>query len=233
MHLSKTKSTAKSFLWKLPASGDWQYYIKYSILAGGFFLICYYGSWWIAQQHQYRIFIPQHGGQLLPFQPEWVLVYISLMLAHTLAPFAVASRAECTAWALSLCCCVGMATLIFICFPTDQPPVKHLKGLSGSWMELYWLTSSISTSANAFPSLHVGSMLCTVWYSTQSKPRWFKVAMYVWFFLVVYSTFALRLHYIVDAIGGAVIAAIAIRWSQKRGYFWRRQNTRDNLIELN
>ncbi len=59
-------------------------------------------------------------------------------------------------------------------------------------------------------------MLCTVWYSTQNKPRWFKGAMYVWFLLVVYATFALQLHYIVDGIGGAVIAAVAIRWSQKK-----------------
>ncbi len=217
MQNSDTKPTASTFLWKLPATGDWPHYIKYSILASGVFLICYYGSWWLAQQHQYRIFIPQHGGQLLPFQPEWALVYISLMLAHTLAPFAVASRTECTAWALSLCCCVGMATLIFICFPTDQPSVEHLKDLSGPWMELYWSTSRVSTSVNAFPSLHVATMLCSVWYSTQSKPRWFKVIMYVWFFFVVYSTFALRLHYIADAIGGAVIATVAIRWSRNRG----------------
>jgi len=215
MPLSDSKSSTRPFLWKLPASGDWTHYIKYSILAGGFFLICYYGSWWIAQQHQYRIVIPQHGGQLLPFQPGWVIVYISINLAHTLAPFAVASREECTAWALSLCNCVAMASVIFICFPTDQPSVEHLKDLSGSWMELYWSNSIITTSSNAFPSLHVGSMLCTVWYSTQKKPRWFKVVMYAWFFLVVYSTFALREHYIVDAIGGAVIAAVAIRRSQK------------------
>ena len=216
MQLSDNKATERTFLWKLPASGDWEHYIKYSILAGGFFLICYYGSWWIAQQHHYRIFIPRHGGQLLPFQPAWTLVYASIMLAHTLAPFAVATRAECTAWALSLCCCVGMATMIFICFPTDQPSVEHLKQFSGPWMNLYWSTSNISTSANAFPSLHVGSMLCTVWYSTQNKPRWFKAVMYVWFLLVVYATFVLQLHYIVDGIGGAVIAVVAIRWSQKK-----------------
>jgi len=40
--------------------------------------------------------------------------------------------------------------------------------------------------------------------------------MYVWFLLVVYATFVLQLHYIVDGIGGAVIAVVAIRWSQKK-----------------
>ena len=108
-----------------------------------------------------------------------------------------------------------MATVIFVLFPTEQPPVEHLKELSGQWMDLYWVTATASTKANAFPSLHVASMLCTVWYSTQEKPRWFSLLMYAWFLAVAYSTVVLREHYLVDVLGGMIVAWLAIMYSQK------------------
>lgn len=203
------------FLWKLPQRDEWGHYLLYSAIAGVFFLCCYYGAWWISQFHDYRVSLPELGGQWLPFHPAWTVAYISIMLAHTLAPFSVASRKACTAWAMSLCYCVTLATLVFVFFPSEQPSIDHLKQSEEFLIDLYWATSALSTSGNAFPSLHVDSMLCTVWYSSRNKPVWFKTVLGIWFLLVVYSTVVLRLHYIVDIGGGAFIAVIAIRLSNK------------------
>ena len=59
-------------------------------------------------------------------------------------------------------------------------------------------------------------MLCTVWYSTQEKPRWFSLLMYAWFLAVAYSTVVLREHYLVDVLGGMIVAWLAIMYSQKK-----------------
>ena len=116
---------------------------------------------------------------------------------------------------MSLYYCVTLATLVFVFFPSEQPSIDHLKQSEEFLIDLYWATSALSTSGNAFPSLHVGSMLCTVWHSSRNKPVWFKTVLGIWFLLVVYSTVVLRLHYIVDIGGGAFIAVIAIRLSNK------------------
>jgi len=204
------------FVWRKPPKGDRISYVKYAIFALIFFLTCYYSAYLIAQLHNYRIIIPEHGGQYLPFHPAWTVVYISIYIAQSLTLLAVRSKEECLAWSQSLCYSVGMATVIFILFPTEQPPVEHLKQLSGQWMDLYRATATASTEANAFPSLHVASMLCTVWYSTQEKPSWFSLLMYAWFLAVAYSTVVLREHYLVDVLGGIVVAWLAIMFSQKK-----------------
>ena len=204
------------FVWRKPPQGDRISYVKYAIVALIFFLTCYYSAYSIAQLHNYRIIIPEHGGQYLTFHPAWTLVYISIYIAQSLTLLAVRSKEECLAWSQSLCYSVGMATVIFILFPTEQPPVEHLKQLSGQWMDLYRVTAIATTKANAFPSLQVASMLCTVWYSTQEKPGWFSLLMYAWFLAVAYSTVVLREHYLVDVLGGVIVAWLAIRYSQRQ-----------------
>ena len=191
-----------------------------------FFLVCYFGAYGIAQLHEYRIAIPQSGGQYLPFHPAWTLAYISIYLAQGLALFAVRSRQECLAWSQSLCYSVSLATIVFILFPTEQPPVEHLLELEGLWMDLYWATSAASTSGNAFPSLHVASMMCTVWYSTQQKTWWFNCLMYLWMFAIVYSTVVLRLHYLIDVAGGLIVGWIAIAASRKELYLAEQRESR-------
>ena len=133
-----------------------------------------------------------------------------------MTPFAVSSKEECLAWSRSLCYSVALATCVFILFPTEQPSVEQFRELTHPWMEFYWTITTTATSGNAFPSLHVASMLCTVWYSTQKKPHWFSCLMYIWFLAIAYATVVLREHYLVDVLGGVIVAWFAIKTSQKK-----------------
>lgn len=213
---TKLNKPQKTWILRLPSTGEGRYYFYYAAFALLFFLVCYFGAYSIAQLHDYRIAIPETGGQYLSFHPAWSLAYISIYFAKGLTPFAVRSRQECLAWSRSLCYSVSLATIVFVLFPTEQPPVEHLRALEGNWMDLYWATSAASTSGNAFPSLHVASMMCTTWYCTQQKPRWFTSLIYLWMLAIVYSTVVLRLHYLVDIAGGLIVGWIAIAVSRKK-----------------
>jgi membrane-associated phospholipid phosphatase len=77
-------------------------------------------------------------------------------------------------------------------------------------------THAVQTIA-AFPSLHVGLMVTVCLFVTLAgMARWIRVTSWVFLVLTVLSTIYLGWHFSLDAIGGAVLGAIAV-WAAALG----------------
>ena len=63
----------------------------------------------------------------------------------------------------------------------------------------------------AFPSLHVGMMVTICLFVTLvGLPRWIRVTAWVFLVLTIFSTIYFGWHFSIDALGGAVIGALAV-----------------------
>jgi membrane-associated phospholipid phosphatase len=73
-----------------------------------------------------------------------------------------------------------------------------------------WATDAVQSVA-AFPSLHVGMMVTVCLFVMYLPfPRWLKVTSWVFLVLTIVSTIYIGWHFSTDAVGGAVVGAIAL-----------------------
>jgi len=88
-----------------------------------------------------------------------------------------------------------------------------------------WATSAVQTIA-AFASLHVAVMVTICLLAELIRlPRWLRIAAWTFTALTVLATVYLGWHYLVDALGGAVVGALAL-WlaGLMTGNRWRRRD---------
>ena len=167
---------------------------------------------------------PEVGlDHVVPMEPAWSLVYLSLFLAALLPVFVVHQQelvrrtinAFLAIWLFSYAC--------FIAYPTAAP--RHDKVIVESFFT--WTLRAIHSSDiayNCFPSLHVAQcfLASLVCYRVH---RGVGAAAGLWAFLVAMSTLYTKQHYILDVIAGAILAYAAY-WALLRDY------PRDAIPEL-
>lgn len=160
--------------------------------------------------------------RLIPFQPQALLVYLSLWVYVGIAPGLLLRLREMLVyglWAAALCL-AGLACFYF--WPTAVPPrTVDVTGMVG-----FAMLQGVDAAGNACPSLHVATAMFTaIWVErllrvVQAPPplRW---ANALWFIAIAYSTVAIRQHVVLDALAGvllgAAFAAVSIRCSAKVG----------------
>jgi membrane-associated phospholipid phosphatase len=143
--------------------------------------------------------------RVVPMEPAWSLVYLSLFLAALLPVFVVHQQelvrrtilAFLAIWLVSYAC--------FIAYPTAAP--RHDKVIVDSFFA--WTLQAIYSSDiryNCLPSLHVAQcfLAALICYRVH---RGVGAVAGVWAFLVGLSTLYTKQHYILDVIAGAILAS--------------------------
>ena len=156
---------------------------------------------------------------LIPFQPEWTLVYQSLYLFLPVLPFLARREGTLRRYAKGLLALSGVCFAIFLLFPVAGPRPAHPSGNA-----LYLLLVRYDAKTNSFPSLHAGLLayaLCFGWslLKAEADSRFLKgiffILMLPWGAAILYATVATKQHYVIDLPVGVLLAWLAHRWAWK------------------
>jgi membrane-associated phospholipid phosphatase len=151
--------------------------------------------------------------RIIPFEPAWIWVYVSLALLVPLAPLLSSRRAELARYARGLAMLCVPCFLVFLLFPVGGPRPGALPDTA-----LYRWIVGVDGPSNSMPSLHAGLTLYSLLHLARvlpaARPRWITAAGWAWGALILYSTLATRQHWVVDLPAGMGIAWIAhaIAW---------------------
>lgn len=153
----------------------------------------------------------------VPFQPGWLVPYLSLWFYVGIAPGLQRNFRELLVyglWAGALCL-AGLA--FFALWPTRIPSLPvDTGGFPG-----FDLLRGIDAAGNACPSMHVAIAIFTAcWieqiFRTAGVPRWLRLVNLAWVLAISYSTLATGQHVLLDALAGALLGGVfawaSLRW---------------------
>lgn len=158
----------------------------------------------------------------VPFQPAWLIPYLSLWLYVGIAPGLQRNFRELATyglWAGALCL-AGLA--FFALWPTRVP----LQPMDAGGFPGYALLRGIDAAGNACPSMHVAIAVFTAcWiehiFKSAATPVLLRAINMAWFLAITYSTLATGQHVLLDALAGAVLGAVfawaSLRWRPSPG----------------
>jgi PAP2 superfamily len=178
---------------------------------GAWIALCYYPP----QCTPWRSAIllePAFGESLVPFMPEWALVYQSVFLLHTAAFWANNDLRRVRRYGFSIALSFAVGALCFWVWPTQ------VKRPSSDNFIYQWLIVKVDGPSNAFPSLHAAMATLGVirfWPNANALGRCFLTA---WWSLLLFSTLATLQHRIIDLVFGTLLALI-ISWIVHRKCF--------------
>lgn len=145
---------------------------------------------------------------VVPLQPAWALVYGSLYLFLILLPVLVVRQEEQIRRTVLAYLMVWIAAYAcFLVYPTIAPrPVKVLGEGFGAWgLRLLY---SADPPYNCFPSLHVAHSFVSA-LTCYRVHRGVGIATILCAFLVGVSTLYTKQHYVLDVMGGTLLAGVA------------------------
>lgn len=137
-----------------------------------------------------------------PVIPAFVIVYLSAYLMPAVAFVVVRDEVRLRRLAAVAAGVVAVSAACFVIWPTTilRPDLP-----SGVWGGvLAWLYRA-DRPTDLFPSLHVAMSFLMAKAVGRERPTW-RPAMLAWALLIAVSTLLIRQHYVIDVIGGLVIA---------------------------
>jgi len=191
-------------------------YLVYAYLVlgpwvSGWFLLVYAGADYVTGLHSYRVPLYFEWELGIPFIPAMVLVYNSMHLGYSIAPFIIRTRPELNALVMVWMLITALGGIAFLTMPFEvgypQPP----EGSLGPWRALYQWADDGNLTFNSIPSLHVAwSIVCVEVYA--GKVRHFgKLLLWLWGVAMMLSTLLTHFHHIADVAGGLVLALLGSR----------------------
>jgi len=153
----------------------------------------------------------------VPFQPAWLIPYLSLWGYVGIAPGLQRNFRELLVyglWAGALCL-AGLA--LFALWPTRVP----LQPMDPGGFPGYALLRGIDAAGNACPSMHVAIAIFTACWLEHifrlARAPWVPRALNLaWFLAITYSTLATGQHVFWDVVGGALLGGVfgwaSLRW---------------------
>lgn len=159
---------------------------------------------------------PTQLDRMIPFQPEpWSWVYLSYYALSGGLPWLLPDRASIRRYVVCVAVMMIVSFSAFLFLPTRV--VRPTEFGDGFAMNLI---VGLDGTMNACPSLHAAfivSMSGLAWRVFGAAiPRWLVVFCAVWFAAVLYSTIAIRQHYVMDLVAGAATGWLA-HWLAWRG----------------
>ncbi|MFA9467015.1 MAG: phosphatase PAP2 family protein [Velocimicrobium sp.] len=205
-----TKETAFG-KWYKKSLGKWvpQYGIFSLIICFAINSLVYSGSQQL-MKHAYHYNLTSAIDRRIPFAKEWVIIYLSCY-TFWIFNYILISREGKEKWYRFVTADL-MSRLIcgvlFVLLPTTniRPPVIG----NDVFSVLVRFVYQMDMPTNLFPSIHcLVSWFCFVGIRKSEKiPKWYKVFSCIFALLVCASTQFTKQHYLVDLIGGIVLAEL-------------------------
>ncbi|MFH1047871.1 MAG: phosphatase PAP2 family protein [Patescibacteria group bacterium] len=144
----------------------------------------------------------------VPFVSSFIFLYWSLFLMplfFLIGSGANANQSFFRRWVLAVLASSVESVAAYVVWPLSLPyPTIGTDDLFGRLVELTYL---IDVRSNFFPSQHVTLAFLMAWGIAHERPVW-RPALIVWATGIAVSTLFVRQHYVVDVIGGLVLAVI-------------------------
>ncbi|HQO10080.1 MAG TPA: phosphatase PAP2 family protein, partial [Clostridiales bacterium] len=152
---------------------------------------------------------------LIPFVPEMVWIYMSTYLVIPLVGIIIEDSRDVTKLAIAIILTWLFTYPIFYFFPAVYPrPNFEIISLSTEMLNINYLHD---VPNNTFPSLHV-SLSFVVAFSMIHITRKNKILWALWAILIALSTVMLKKHFILDSLGGLIIAQLSFFLAFKQKY---------------
>ncbi len=145
----------------------------------------------------------------IPFTPQHIWIYQTLYLYTGIGLFFQGLKNSMIHYISGIAVISLLANGCFFAFPTMVPRPDP-----GSAGQAYLQFIEWEAPLNAFPSLHVALAVYAALYLNQRLhlPVISKFALTVlWPLLIIYTTLSTKQHYIVDVIGGSILAWLVFR----------------------
>ncbi|XVG94911.1 phosphatase PAP2 family protein [Eubacteriales bacterium KG127] len=191
-------------------------------LFGCFLLNCtiYWFTQWVMEDIYHYDFTLSFDKKV-PVVPWWGAIYL-LSYIFWAANYIIISRiSEEKCYRLVVADYISkiVCGIIFIVIPTTNVrPVVSGNGLGEQILNFIY---SMDSPTNLFPSIHcLVSWLCYIGLRGTTAPRWYKLFSFVTAIAICASTQFTKQHYIVDVLGGIILAEIAFGIST---YFSKRK----------
>jgi membrane-associated phospholipid phosphatase len=154
---------------------------------------------------------------IIPFQPTALLAYVSVWIYVGVGPGLQRTVREFAVYGLWLCGLLITGLIIFYFWPTQVPP----PALTATSFPGFTVLHRIDETSNACPSMHVAVAIFTalridVVLRSIRAPLQLRVLNAAWFFVIAYSTLAIKQHVVLDVIAGALLGLVfvwmSLRW---------------------
>ncbi|MDQ0586684.1 phosphatase PAP2 family protein [Variovorax paradoxus] len=154
---------------------------------------------------------------LIPFQPYTLGAYLSLWVYVGVAPGLQPNFRELVVYGLWIgaLCLTGLGLFYF--WPTQIPPLAiDVSGYPG-----FAMLQGVDAAGNACPSMHVAVAIFTAIrldhvLREARTPAFLRLANWLWFAAIAYSTLAIKQHVVLDALAGALLGMAfvlaSLRW---------------------
>lgn len=151
-----------------------------------------------------EVYAPLYVDSFLPTISWFVVIYFSSYLLWAL-PFFIASTEQLRPICLAYWSVLTASYLIFLLYPIQmlRPEIQGQTFFDGIVLWLY----SIDHPYNTFPSIHVGLAFLASFFLLKLKQTWYFV---LWAIIVAVSTLFIKQHYLLDVVGGFIIALLAL-----------------------
>ena len=183
---------------------------KYLTLFIIFNFVTYFGIQLLFTVSEYNFLITLDHA--IPFVPQFVWVYHTLIPVILITMFSFVSRKEVFFSAFTAYMIASVTLSIFyVLFPSFYPRESFVdpSSISGWLVEL---TRMIDGANNTFPSGHVTFSWLLAFFvglTQYAKSRlWIRTVYYIWAILITLSTLALKQHFIVDVLSGILLAGM-------------------------
>ena len=180
-----------------------------------FFLVYGFTNWWATRHsHWHQLYFSWELA--LPFVPEFVYVYLSLILFLILPVFFMDQRSV-KPWALSYIFMTIVAGVIFFVYPTTHAVQRTASAVNENW--LFSLIYILDMPHNLFPSLHVAFTTFVVqmawFFNIAARVFWI---MLLWWVLLTASVLLIQQHHVLDIVGGVLLSGLCYRFLFLRVY---------------
>jgi membrane-associated phospholipid phosphatase len=191
------------------------------------FNLCYFLPQWtpIFHTHQIPLTWVDVG---VPFQPSWILPYMSMYLLLPLAPVLATRKEQLWRYTIGLSVMFGIAGVCFFLWPIAYPRPAMIEGAPA----IYRLVTSMDQPINSLPSLHAGLTAYTLFFAARiladipaTKRRVILAIGWVWAAVILYGTLATKQHYLADLPPGILLAWVSHWW------VWRKVEADESVGE--
>jgi len=145
----------------------------------------------------------------LPLLPGMIVFYFSYFLMFFPGSLTLIFSGQFRLFIIAMIIAQALGDLFWYFFPNGvrRPEVRG-NGLMKQWLRRLYRFDKYD--GNAVPSAHVFHMLIIGHFLTQLWPQWSWV-IYIWVGLIIISTVLIKQHYVLDVLGGMLVAAISLR----------------------
>src|SRR5215208_1081209 len=180
---------------------------KALVVSGGLsilFLFVYGGCNWITA-HRANVGTFYFGWERkIPFEPFFILPYMSIDLFFVVAPFLCRTDRELSVLAKRISLAIIVAGICFLLFPLRFAfPRPHADGGLGTLFDWF---RGMDAPHNLLPSLHAAFTLILFDIYFRHARGFARIAIMTWFVLIAMSPVLTYQHHLIDIFGGFVLA---------------------------